>query len=97
MRLFEVIDRKNRLIYLTSIGWKHICSEHPDIVNDFERIKDTVLRPLLKRKSYDETTVGLYYKYYKDKREYLIVIAKYLNGEGFVLTSFYIEKINKSF
>jgi len=36
-----------------------------------------------------------YYRYYKDRKtaKYLLIIVKYLNGQGFIITSFYTDKI----
>ncbi len=75
---------------------KHISKEHPAVANKIEEIKETLRSPISIRKSdYDEEK-RFYYRYYKNiklKEKYLIVIVKYLNGEGFIITSFYIDKI----
>ena len=42
--------------------------------------------------SYD-VAVSFYYRYYKEKKQYLFVSVKYLSGEGFVITTFYTDKI----
>ena len=40
--------------------------------------------------------MGFYYKYFKHKPlpyKYLLVLVKYLNGEGYVVTTYYEDKI----
>ena len=35
------------------------------------------------------------YKYIKEEKEYIVVIIRILNGEGFVITSYMTSKIEK--
>jgi hypothetical protein len=40
-----------------------------------------------------DTNVRYYYKYYKNRKskaKYLRVIVKYLNGEGFIITAYFV-------
>ena len=46
MRLFEIIDKSGRKIYVTNERWSHIASEHPAIADKIEDIKDTLSKPL---------------------------------------------------
>ena len=94
--IFEVIDKKSKLVYLTKERWSHIIKEHPIINNKIEDIKETLKNPLAIREGTRDHNTLLYYKYYKNikqKKKYLLVIVKYLNGKGFIVTSFYINKI----
>ena len=63
--------------------------------NTLFRIEETLLRPLLVQPDEDDPSVHLYYRYYKEclPNAYLVVVAKYLNGEGFIITSFQTDKI----
>jgi len=92
---FEVIDKTKRRIYLTRERLSHIL-EHKEIANYIEEIKDTLINPLkIYSYSYDKT-VAYYYKYLKNKKsdaKYLLVAVKYLNGNGFVITSYFIRNI----
>ena len=91
-RIFEAKDKSGRTIYLTDERWKHIL-KHQEMSNQTEQIKDTLLQPdKITEVDYD-TDVRFYYRYYKDRKEYLFVSVKYLNGEGFIITSFYTDKI----
>ena len=95
MVVLEVIDKSGRKIYLTDERWKHIL-KHPEMQDKqaIERIKESLVKPL-KVVDVDED-VKYYYKYYKNmksKAKYLRTIVKYLNGEGFVISSYFIEKM----
>lgn len=96
MRLFEIKDKSGRKIYITNERWSHIASEHPAVADRIEEIKETLVQPLTIRRSEHDPNVKFYYRYYKNiklKAKYLLVMVKYLNSEGFVITSFYTDKI----
>jgi hypothetical protein len=93
--VFEVIDKKGRRVYLSDeIGGEHIKLEHQEI--EIEQIKEGVEKPdsvaEVKEKVFN------YYKYFKhikSKSKHLKIIVKYLNGEGFIITAYYIRDIKK--
>ena len=91
-RIFESKDKSGRNIYLTDERWKHIL-KHPEMDNQLEQIKHTLLHPDTITKIEQDPDVRFYYKYYKNRKEYLFISIKYLNGEGFIITSFYTDKI----
>jgi len=91
--IFEVFDKTGRKIRLTKKQWGHISSEHPDI-NDPEMIRQTVFKPLkITPSKYDPDHVRYFYSYLKDQRGYLFVSVKYLNGNGFIITSYFMRNI----
>ena len=91
-RVFETKEKSGRTVYLSSERLHHIL-KHPEMVNQLEQIKDTLYQPdKITRVEYDPD-VRFYYRYYKEKGQYLFVSVKYLNGEGFIITSFYTDKI----
>lgn len=97
--IFEITDKSGRKIHLEDRQWKHIAIEHSAVANKIEEIKETLIIPLSIRRSDYDSNVRFYYRYYKNiklKEKYLMVMVKYLNGEGFVITSFYINKIKGS-
>ena len=95
MLLFEIKDKSGRTIYLTQERWKHISKEHPNISGKIEEIKNILTNPVIITESEKNVNVKFYYKYYKKAKfkKYLLVIVRYLNGKGFIITSFYIDKI----
>ena len=98
--VFEIIDKTRRKIRLTKKQWKHI-QRHPHMhgYESIERIKNTISNPTTIRYSEKDETVSYFYREFKDMdvcERYLLVSIKYLNGEGFMITSFYTNKITVS-
>ena len=98
MNVFEVIDKSGRKIRLTRRQWRETTLKHPNMASYLEEIKETLIRPdSITDYSIDED-VRYYYKYFKhikSKNKYLLVIVKYLNGDGFVIKSFFDRTIKK--
>ena len=93
--IFEVGDKSGRKIHLSKERWKHIRKRHPEI-EDSEIIKETIENPDKITEYHSDETVCYYYKYYKHRptpENYLLVVVKYLNGEGYILTTYFSEKI----
>ena len=91
--IFEVVDKSGRKIRLTKKIWSKIRKKHYEIENEGEIIE--VLKNPDKMEIYDES-ICYYYKYYKNRplpRRFLLVIVKYLNGDGFVMSAYYVDKI----
>ena len=93
--IFEISDKTARKIKLTKRQWAHITTKHPNMSGKEEEIKKALENPdtILPHK-FDENA-GNYYKYNKKEKAYLFVSAKYLNGDGFVITSFYTQHIKR--
>ncbi|MBI2109828.1 hypothetical protein HYT58_01490 [Candidatus Woesearchaeota archaeon] len=91
--IFEVRDKTKRKIYLTEKGWKHII-KHSEMQNKLEDIKNTLINPIKITMPFQNK--AQYYRHIKSiesKAKYLRVIVKYLNGEGFVITGYFVEHI----
>ena len=91
--LFEINDKSGRVITLTRKVWKHILQEHPYLSDKLENLKETLVKPFAIRYSEEQPEINCYYRHYKDAGRYLFIAVKYLNGTGFVITSFYRDKI----
>jgi hypothetical protein len=89
--LFVVNDRTGRAIRLTKAQWDHISTGHPDV--PFEELVPTLSFPDRIVASVNSQFVCHYYRYYKTKAKYLSVVVKYLNGHGFVITAYYVRRI----
>lgn len=87
--VFEVIDKTGRSIYLTNERWKHIYSDHPDPIRELDNIIKTVIRPQIIIKDLEDPVVCYYHSFSKEKKKFLIVTIKYLNGKGFIITAYY--------
>jgi|SRR3989344_3717592 len=94
--VFKIKDKDGKEIYLSKERWKHIL-KHPKMdENQLDNIKDTIENQINKKYSEEDSFVRYFYKYFKQNKveeKYLLVAVKYLNGEGFVITSFFTNKI----
>ncbi len=91
--IFEVEDYTGRLIHLSEERYAHIL-KHKDIHHTLEEIQQTIFHPL--KITYLPANLAYYYRYYKQrmsKAKYLRVIVKYLNGKGFIITSYFVETL----
>jgi hypothetical protein len=91
-RIFEVQDKTGRKIHLSKERWSHI-QRHPEMSNQIDQIIETLKSPQTIRTFEYDSNVKFYYRYYKNTGQYLFVSVKYLNGEGFIITSFFTDKI----
>jgi len=90
--LFEVVDKTRRKIRLTDTQWSHIRIRHSD-VTEF-KIQETIEKP--QRIIKEEDNIIIVYRYYKHRKEpekYLKVMIKYLNGDGYVITSYFVRNM----
>ena len=90
--IFEIVDKSRRKIRLPKERWKHIRIEHPEITEP-EEIEQVLTNPIKILPSDRDPKVGWYYTYKKQKKRYLKVSVKYLNGGGYVITAHYTTKI----
>jgi len=93
--IFEIIDKTGRKIRLTKERWAHIAVKHPDLSDKVEEIKLALEKPtIILPHKYDNNKRN-YHRYQKETQDYLLVIVKYLNGEGYIATAFYASKLVK--
>ena len=95
-KLFEVRDKTGRNVYLPSITWSHIVRKHPYVSSYFEEIKETVQKPDKITDYSLDKDVRYHYKYYKHREspnQYLLVIVKYLNSSGFIISAYFVKGI----
>ena len=93
--IFEIIDKTGRKIHLSEERYKHIL-KHPNMQDNLDNIKSTIMNARATRYNEEDEKVIYFYKEFKNKESYeryLLVAVKYLNGEGFIITAFYTNKI----
>lgn len=93
--IFEVTDKTGKKIYLSNNQYKHLL-KHPFMHNPIENIKDTLKNPTTIRYYEEDKKKISFYKEFKNNKEterFLLVLVKYLNGKGFIITSFFTNKI----
>lgn len=92
--MFVFKDKSGKIIHLNKERWQHIISEHPEIFNELQNLELALRFPTATRRSEHDDKVIFYYRHNKIIRErFLMVVVKYLNNHGFIITSFYTNKI----
>ena len=92
--IFKIINKNNKRVHLTTERLKHI-QKHSHMHDQTENIKDALKNPLTIRIEDDESVLYFYkeFKQMPQSERYLLVSVKYLKEEGFVITSFFTNKI----
>ena len=93
--LFEIIDKRGKHVRLTFESWSHIRRDHPQV--EEEEIMITLTKPF-KIVFIEEKNKAYFFRYFKHKKlkeKYLRVIVKYLNGEGYIITSHFVKYMNQ--
>lgn len=93
MNNFEITDKTGKKIRLTKRQWSHMTKKHPYIEKYIEEIKETLISPDKLLKYSDKGYYYKSYKYLKRPNHFILVIVKYLNKGGFIITSYLEEKI----
>src|SRR3989344_284102 len=89
---FEIASVLNKNIRVTKDYWnKIIKTKHKIMENKENLVKETLRKPDELRISKKDSAVFLYYK--KLNGKYCCVVAKHLNGEGFIITTYITDKI----
>lgn len=90
--IFEIIDKTGRKIRLTKTQWSHIRMRHSDVSES--EIQETLKNP--QKIIEEDNNVVILYRYYKERKEpekYLKLMVKYLNGDGYVITSYFVRNM----
>ena len=92
--IFEVIDALGKEVHLSKERWKHIL-KHPHMHEHLENMQLTLKKPVAITYENDESVLYFYkeFKHNEPRERYLLVGVKYLNGGGFIITSFFTNKI----
>ncbi|MCZ7357296.1 MAG: PBECR2 nuclease fold domain-containing protein [Candidatus Methanoperedens sp.] len=95
--LVDVIDVFEKSIRLTEKRLEHIL-KRPEMSRQLERIKETLANPDLIKESNQDSSVWLFYRFYNITpvtEKYLLVAVRLLDGNGFIITAFYTDRIKK--
>jgi hypothetical protein len=93
---FAVPDKSGRTLRMTDWNWHHIIRRHPEITSHQEKIIETLEKPDKITDSPDDEHIKYYYKYYKHLStpyNFMRVIVKYLNGDGFIISAHFVKNI----
>jgi len=95
--VLEVRSKLGKIVRLDEDRWRHVL-EHPEMENQSSRIKETLVEPDEIRESVRASSIWLFYKLYTNSpvsEKYLLVAVKVLDGEGFIATAFFTDKVKK--
>ena len=95
--IFEVSCKLERKIRLTDIQWVHIKAKHSEVSSEISKITETLQKPDFILYCMDDDNYQ-YYKFYQQTpvtQKHMLVIVKILNGDGFVITAFFVRRVRK--
>lgn len=89
---FQVTSKLNKRIRVTKDYWNKIIeTKHRVMKGKEDLVKATLENPDQVRRSRKDSNVYLHYK--KINGDYSCVVAKHLNGEGFIITTYITDRI----
>ncbi len=92
--LFQVKSALSKQIKTTQEYWRKITViKHPSIKGKEKEAQKTLSSPDTVRVSNSDKKVFLYYKKYR--KNYLCVVARHENGNGFIITVYITNKIKE--
>jgi len=87
---FQVRSPLGQKIRVTKSYWIYISEKkHPEVKNQEQRAVATIKNPDIIKQSSKDLKIFLYYR--KINGKYFCIVARHLNGKGFVITA-YISK-----
>lgn len=90
----QVASPLGKEIHTTKSYWDYIANQkHPEVKNKQSLAIETIRNPAIIKQSPVDEKVFLYYL--KIKNKYFCVVAKHLDGEGFVITAYITKRIIK--
>ncbi|MBI3582471.1 MAG: DUF4258 domain-containing protein [Nitrospinae bacterium] len=91
---FEVKTVSGKIIRTTHSHWELISKlKHPEIDGKESEVKNCLSEPFEIRRSSEDPNVYLYYSSYQ--KYFICVVARHLNGEGFIITAYLTDKIKE--
>ena len=92
--LFQIKSALDKQIRTTQSYWRKITIvKHPSIRGKEKEAREVLKTPDIIRVSNSDKKVFLYYKKYF--KNYLCVVVKHENGEGFIITVYITNKIKE--
>lgn len=91
---FEVKSSLGKIIRTTRSHWELITKlKHPEIECKEAEVKQCLSEPAEIRRSSEDQDVYLYYS--PNTKYYICVVARHLNGDGFIITAYITDKIKE--
>lgn len=98
MNIFEIQSPLNKKLRLTKIQWEHITLKHKELKNQQSKLIDALQDPDFVLYSQNDDNYQ-YHKWFSKtpvSEKHLLVVVKHLNGEGFVITAFFLSKVKSN-
>jgi hypothetical protein len=95
--IFEVTAYDDRIVRLSEAQWRHILFFHPEVESERVKIMEVVQKPeiVLEGATKDTRVCYRFYQSTPVTSKYLAVVIKVLDREGFIITSYFTEKMRK--
>jgi hypothetical protein len=91
---FEVTCVLGKHIVVTASYWRRIVKfKHPALTGKEAHVQETLTDADEVRESKTDSAVKLYYRAYGTA--HLCVVTKHVNGEGFVITAYFTDRIKE--
>lgn len=93
-----LIDLFNRKIRLTDERQRHFEENHPEMKDQIEKIRETLINPDVIVRSRTDSHVELFYKHYNITpvtEKYLCIVVKVLKDDIFIITAYFTDTIKK--
>lgn len=91
-------DLFKRNIRLTDERKNHFETNHPEMENQIEKIKETLSNPDVIVKSRTDYQVELFYKHYPITpvtEKYMCVVVKVFTNDIFIITAYFTDSVKK--
>jgi len=95
--LFEAKSYDGKRIRLTHVQWLHIVFFHPEVEGEQDKIKHVLKEPkvVVEGATVDTRICYRMFGATPVSRKYLAVVIKVLDAEGFIMTSYFTERIRR--
>jgi hypothetical protein len=92
--IFSIECKSGKSIRTTRSHWELITRiKHPEVEGMEETVKECLSNPVEMRRSSEDRHVYLYYL--PAGKYFLCVVARHLNGDGFIITAYLTDKIKE--
>jgi len=95
--VFKIFSKMGKVVSLDEDRWRHVLN-HPEMRDQLDRIKETVMNPDEVRESTHDPSILLFYRLYEETPvtdKYLLVVIETQNREGFIVTAFFTDRVKK--
>ena len=95
--VFEIVAYDGKIIRLTEVQWLHVVFFHPEVEGEQKKLREVLENPEVVVRGATEDT-KIYYKFYPSTpvaSKYLAVVVKVLDREGFIVTSYFTERVRR--